>query len=102
MTVTVDRPLGSYHPEHRDQYYPINYGYIKGTLAGDGEEMDAYVLGVGQPVKEFAGRVIAIVHRKNDVEDKLVVAPDGVFFSKEDILKLTFFQEQYFDTEIEI
>ena len=90
------------HPEHRDLYYPINYGYIKGTLAGDGEEMDAYVLGVGQPVKEFAGRVIAIVHRKNDVEDKLVVAPDGVFFSKEDILKLTFFQEQYFDTEIEI
>ena len=102
MTVTVDRPLGSYPPEHRNLYYPVNYGYIKGTLAGDGEEQDAYVLGVDQPVKEFTGRVIAIVHRKNDVEDKWVVAPDGVFFSKEDILKLTFFQEQYFDTEIEI
>ena len=102
VTVTVDRPLGSYHPEHRDLYYPINYGYIKGTLAGDGEEIDAYILGIPYPLKEFTGRVIAIVHRKNDIEDKWVVAPDGVFFSKEDILKLTFFQEQYFDTEIEI
>ena len=45
VTVTVDRPLGSYHPEHKDMYYPINYGYVEGVLAPDGEEQDAYILG---------------------------------------------------------
>ena len=102
VTVTVDRPLGSYHPEHRNLYYPVNYGSIKGTLAGDGEEMDAYILGIPYPLKEFTGRVIALVHRKNDVEDKWVVAPEGVMFSKEQIFSLIAFQEQYFDTEIEM
>ena len=101
VTVVVDRPMGSYHPEHADLYYPINYGYIKNTVAADGEEIDAYLLGVDEPVKEFTGRVIAVIHRLNDVEDKLVVAPDGMTFSKEQIIELTEFQEQYFDIELE-
>lgn len=102
VTVTVERPLGSYHPEHKNLYYPINYGYIKGTLALDGEEIDAYILGVDEPVKEFRGMVIAIIHRLNDVEDKLVVAPDGITYSEAQIRELTSFQEQYFDIEIEL
>ena len=81
VTVTVDRPLGSYHPEHKDMYYPVNYGYIKGITAPDGEEQDAYILGVDKPVSEFTGQVIAIVHRYNDVEEKWVVAPEGKVFS---------------------
>ena len=101
VTVTVERPLGSYHPEHKNLYYPINYGYIKGTLALDGEEIDAYILGVDEPVKEFRGMVIAIIHRLNDVEDKLVVASSGTTYSKEEIKKLTLFQEQYFEIDIE-
>ena len=100
VTVTVDRPLGSFHPKHPDMYYPINYGYIEGVFAADGEEQDAYILGIAVPVKEFTGRVIAIIHRKNDVEDKWVIAPDGVTYTKEEIEQLTHFQEQYFDTEI--
>ena len=75
VKVTVDRPLGSYHPKHKDMYYPINYGYIENIIAPDGEEQDAYILGVETPVKEFTGKVIAIIHRKNDVEEKWVVAP---------------------------
>ncbi len=67
VKVTVDRPLGSYHPKHKDMYYPINYGYIENIIAPDGEEQDAYILGVETPVKEFTGKVIAIIHRKNDV-----------------------------------
>lgn len=102
VTVTVDRPKGSYHPDHPDLYYPVNYGYIKGTKAPDGEETDAYLLGVDEPVTEFTGRVIAIIHRLNDVEDKLVVAPDGSIFTKEQISSLTAFVEQYFETEIEL
>ena len=100
VTVTVDRPLGSYHPKHPDLYYPVNYGYIEGIPAGDGEEQDAYILGVGIPVEKFTGSVIAIIHRRNDVEDKWVVAPEGMSFSKEEIKRLVQFQEQYFDTEI--
>ena len=61
VTVTVDRPLGSYHPEYKDMYYPINYGYIEGVMAPDGEEQDAYILGVNEPVGKFTGKIIAIV-----------------------------------------
>ncbi len=82
VTVTVDRPSGSYHPEHKDMYYPVNYGYIEGIVAPDGEEQDAYILGVNKPVDTFTGRIIAVVHRKNDIEDKWVVVPDGMMFSR--------------------
>ena len=67
VTVTVDRPLGSYHPEYKDMYYPINYGYIEGVMALDGEEQDAYILGVNEPVDKFTGKIMAIVHRKDAV-----------------------------------
>ena len=100
VTVTVDRPLGSYHPEYKDMYYPINYGYIEGVMAPDGEEQDAYILGVNEPVKKFTGKIIAIVRRKDDIEEKWVVVPDGVTFSKEEIRRQIHFQEQYFDSEI--
>ena len=100
VTVTVDRPLGSYHPEHKDMYYPVNYGYIEGIMAPDGEEQDAYILGVNEPVDKFTGKIIAIVHRKDDIEEKWVVVPDGMTFSKEEIGRQIHFQEQYFDSEI--
>ena len=100
VTVTVDRPLGSCHPKHPDIIYPVNYGYIEGIFAPDGEEQDAYILGIDVPVDAFTGRVIAIIHRRDDIEDKWVVAPEGMVFTKEEIKRLTHFQEQYFDTEI--
>ena len=70
VTVIVDRPLGSCHPRHRDICYPVNYGYIPGVMAPDGEEQDAYILGVSEPVQEFSGKVIAVIHRFDDVEEK--------------------------------
>ena len=100
VTVTVDRPLGSYHPKHKDIYYPVNYGYIEGIIAPDGEEQDAYILGINKPVETFTGIIIAVIHRNDDVEEKWVVAPEGVTFSKEEIWKQVEFQEQYFDSEI--
>lgn len=102
VTVTVDRPLGSYHPEHPDMYYPVNYGYIEGVIAPDGEEQDAYILGVYEPVQSFTGRIIAVIHRIDDAEDKWIVAPEGVSFTKEEIAQQVRFQEQYFQTEIMI
>lgn len=100
VTVTVDRPLGSCHPNHKDIYYPINYGYVKGVIAPDGEEQDAYILGIDEAVQEFTGKIIAIIHRLDDVEDKWVVCPDYVSYTKEDIIEQVRFQEQYFHSEI--
>lgn len=100
VTVTVDRPLGSYHQEHEDMYYPINYGYVEGIMAPDGEEQDAYILGVDEAVEKFTGTVIAVVHRNDDVEEKWVVVPEGMTFTKEEIMKQIYFQEQYFDSKI--
>ncbi|MBD5132531.1 MAG: inorganic pyrophosphatase [Clostridiales bacterium] len=98
--VVIDRPLGSVHPNHDDIVYGINYGFVPDVLGGDGEAQDAYVLGVDEPLTEFDGTVIAIIHRLNDVEDKWVVAPDGCDFSNEEILAKTAFQEQYFEIEL--
>ena len=100
VKVTVDRPLGTYHTQHKDLYYPINYGYIEGIIAPDGEEQDAYIIGVDKPVSEFEGVVVAVVHRNNDIEEKWVVAPEEKVFTKEEIEKAVHFQEQYFDSEI--
>lgn len=100
VKVTVDRPLGSCHPKHKDIYYPINYGYIEGIMAPDGEEQDAYILGVDEPVKEYVGKVIAIIHRFDDVEEKWVVAPENVSFTQDEIMEQVKFQEQYFKVEI--
>ena len=100
VTVIMDRPMGTYHPKHKDMYYPVNYGYIPGIMAPDGEEQDAYVLGVDEPLKEFTGVVIAIIHRFDDVEEKWVVVPEGCTFTREEIAEQVKFQEQYFKSEI--
>lgn len=102
IKVIIDRPLGSYHPQHPDLYYPVNYGYIEGVIAGDGEEQDAYVLGVNEPVSEFIGELYAIVHRQDDVEDKWIVVPPKSHYNIEEIEQAISFCEQYFSHEIEI
>ena len=100
VTVKIDRPIGSRPPEFKDTVYPINYGYVEGIIAPDGEEQDAYVLGVDEPIDQFTGKIIAIIHRLNDVEDKWVVAPENTTYSKEYIEQSVDFQEKYFDYEI--
>jgi inorganic pyrophosphatase len=99
VDVQIDRPLGSIHPVHGFEY-PVNYGFIPNTMAKDGEELDAYVLGIEVAIESFSGIVIAMIHRLNDNEDKLVVTPDGQMFSDEQIRKHTMFQEKYFESEI--
>ena len=100
VKVIVERPLGTYHPKHKDIYYSVNYGYIEGIIAADGEEQDAYILGVNEPIKEFNGKVIAVIHRFNDIEEKWVVAPDNVSFTKDEIMERVYFQEKFFSIEI--
>ncbi|MBQ4283693.1 MAG: NUDIX domain-containing protein [Lachnospira sp.] len=101
-TVTIDRPLGSAHPDYPTHVYPINYGYIDGIIAEDGEEQDAYVIGVDIPLKQYTGKRIAIIHRKDDAETKWVIAPENVPYNKQQIEELVYFQEQYYDSYVEI
>lgn len=100
VTVTVDRKMGTYHPKHPDIFYPINYGYVPGMMAADGEEQDAYIIGVDTPVENFTGKVVAIIHRNDDVEEKWVVCPENMNFTVDEIEAQVKFQEQYFDSYI--
>lgn len=95
--VVVDRPIGH---RHKGMVYPVNYGYIPGIIAGDGEEQDAYILGVDTPLKEFDGYVAGAIRRKDDREDKLIVIPEGVTLHQGQIAEAVAFQEQYFDSYV--
>lgn len=99
VKVKIDRPLGSNHPKN-GQIYPVNYGFVPETTAPDGEELDCYVLGIFDPIEEFEGKCIAIIHRTNDDDDKLIIVPKEKNYSNEQIEALTEFQEQYFTHEI--
>jgi inorganic pyrophosphatase len=99
VEVEIDRPLGSSHPEHGFTY-PVNYGFVPGVPAPDGDELDAYVLDVFEARERFTGRCIAVVHRLDDADDNLVVVPDGVELSDADVRRLAQFQEQYFTSTI--
>ena len=100
VTVRIDRPLGSRHPLHDDIYYLVNYGFVPGTLSPDGAELDAYALGVFAPVETFTGVCIAVIHRTNDEDDKLIVVPEGKRYTRSQIHALTEFQERFFTATI--
>jgi inorganic pyrophosphatase len=100
VEVKMDRPMNSKHPRY-DFVYDVNYGFIPDTKAPDGEELDAYVLGIDKPLKNFRGKCIAIIHRLDDDDDKLVVVPDNFEdITDEEIINLVFFQEQWFKSVI--
>ncbi len=97
--VVIDRPLGSAHPQH-GFIYQVNYGSMPGVRAPDGEDLDAYVLGVDRPLEQFDGDCLAIIHRLDDEDDKLVVVPPGCAPDDDQIRALTFFQEQFFTSVV--
>ena len=99
VKVVMDRPMGSRHPEW-NFIYPINYGYVPNTISGDGEELDAYIVGIFEPVKEYEGKCIAAIHRLDDDDDKLVIAPEEKIYTKQQIEALVEFQERFFEHEI--
>ena len=103
VDVVVDRPIGHVHTTKGiTLHYAINYGYIPGVIGGDGEEQDVYILGVNKPIEHFTGRIIAAIRRRDDNEDKLVAAPEGMAFTKEEIEEAVNFVERYFDSTVEL
>ena len=99
IDVIIDRPMGSKHPKH-GFIYPVNYGYVPNTTSGDGEELDCYVLGVFESISTFKGKCIAVIHRTNDNDDKLIIVPENVIYSDDAIKALIEFQERFFESEI--
>lgn len=99
VEVTFDRPLGSKHPKW-DMVYEVNYGFIAGVKAPDEEDLDAYYLGVSEPLQKATGRCIAVVHREDDDDDKLIVVPDGVSMTDEEISAAINFQEKWYKSSI--
>ena len=99
VKIVMDRPMGSKHPKW-NFIYPINYGYVPNTISGDGEELDAYIVGIFEPVEEYEGKCIAAIHRLDDDDDKLVIAPEEKIYTKQQIEALVEFQERFFEHEI--
>lgn len=100
--ITIDRPIGEAHPAHPDVIYPINYGYIEGLTAGDGEALDVYILGETEPLTSFFGEIIAVIKRFDDVEDKWVAAKSGASYSADQIERAVRFQEQFHAHRVEL
>lgn len=98
--VKIDQPIGSKHPKYPETIYTINYGFIPNTLSGDGEEIDCYILGEDKPLKEYKGKCIAVIHRLEEDDDKLILAPPNKTFTKEEIKEKTDFIERYFKSVI--
>lgn len=99
IDVLIDRKLGTKHPKH-NIYYSVNYGYVPNTVSGDGEELDVYLLGVFEPVDEYNGKCIAIIHRIDDNDDKLIIVPKDKDYTNDQIEVLVEFQERFFKHEI--
>jgi len=99
VDLLFDRPLGTPHPKH-GYVYEVNYGFVEGVMAPDGEDLDAYYLGVKEPLQRAKGTCIAIAHREDDDDDKLIVVPDGIEMTDEEILAAIHFQERWYKTTI--
>ena len=102
FSVVIDRPVG--FEDSFGNVYPINYGYIPELMGGDGEEQDVYIVSHDQqqPLEVFTGKLIAIIRRRDDIEDKWVLAPLDEKVNKDLIAEQTYFMEQYFDSWIEM
>ncbi len=98
VKLVIDQAFGT---SYKGTVYTENYGYIPGTTAPDGEGLDAYFVGPKEPLQEAEGVVIAIIHRLEDDDDKLIVVPEGVSMTDEEIEKAINFREKFFKHEIE-
>lgn len=97
VRVTVDRPVGY---EHHGTRYELNYGYTEQLTSLDGFFQDAYVLDVGERINSCEGIAVAVIHRFDDIEDKLVVAVGNGVFDPVLIENKVAFIERHFEHTI--
>lgn len=78
--ITLDRPHGSPHPRIPDIIYPLDYGYVNGTLGADGDEVDAFV---GSARNGLVALLVTSDFRKGDREVKLLYncTPEEIYLA---------------------
>lgn len=102
VEVVIDRPIGFvHHTKGVTLHYTVNYGFLPGVIGGDGEEQDVYVLGVSEPLERFTGKIIAVIRRRDDNEDKFAAAPEGMEFHQGQIAEAVHFVEKYFESKVD-
>ncbi|MCP4540053.1 MAG: inorganic pyrophosphatase [Chloroflexi bacterium] len=67
----VDRPKGSCHPRYPLFVYPLDYGYLEGTLAADGGGIDIWM--GSMPNKTVTAVVCTVDMKKRDTEVKILL-----------------------------
>ncbi len=97
VTLEIDQAYGT---TYKGAVYEANYGFVPGTVAPDGLGLDGYFLGPQEPLTTATGMCIAIVHRLEDDDDKLIVVEKGSQWSKEQVAQAVHFKEQHFKHEI--
>lgn len=100
VPVRVDRPLGSRRPRHPDLVYPLNSGFVSGTVSGDGAGVDVSLVGWDAPVASAEAEIVAVVVREDAAEDKLVVVPPGASFPRDVLWAAVRFQERFFRSSL--
>ena len=76
--VTIDRPRGSAHPRYPELIYPLDYGYLENTSAGDGAGIDIWLGSLSMVTdagntKILTGILCSFDRLKRDAEIKLLV-----------------------------
>lgn len=67
----IDRPKGSPHPNFPNAIYPLDYGYLKGTLGGDGQGVDVWQGTFDSKIVQAS--IVTVDLLKACVEVKLIV-----------------------------
>ena len=70
-TITIDRPQGTTHPRYPTLVYPLDYGYLSGTKAKDGNEVDVWRGSLPSPA--VTAVVCTVDLLKRDTEVKLLL-----------------------------
>lgn len=103
LDAIITRPIGTVHPRYKDIIYEVNYGILKDYELKDNKELKTYIVGESMPTSQngiYHGKVLAILHRLNDDNDRIIIAPIGRTLSDDEIISKTEFAEQYFVSEI--
>lgn len=96
--VNITQPIGSTSDFAPDIVYEVNYGMVEGAFDVFDDPQEAYVLTDNKDIKSFTGKLIAIIHRINDVKNIWVISDKS--YTKEEILERVNFMEQFFKVEV--
>ncbi|MBE6774739.1 MAG: NUDIX domain-containing protein [Ruminococcaceae bacterium] len=92
VKVRVTSPMYSYNKRFGFKY-KLNYGIMEGSRSRKNTVQFAYIMGINHPVRNFDGRVIAVIRRHGGRGVAWVVAPKSTRFIVNDIKEAISFAE---------